>query len=586
VKLEAAFVRPLLAAFVRPLLAAFVRPLLAAFVRPLLAAFVRPLLAAFLRPLLAAFVAAFLSVLALAGCATPPATPEQKAAVTLARALRLTEIASPESLTESAHALASSEVAGLPKIAALASLGADLFKRLYPEMVNPFPADTPAPADGGAGASDFFANVVPAFILMNASARLEGSMTADLMTKLEAADTLNVASVLPPFLEGLLLEREEGATAASSAGSRFEACLRRAQSFYPAAEKIAGRIIADGTAASELPRLERLAATLPTAPLRFAALARAELAGGQPQRAADAAAQGLLAAPDELGFLLLRAQAFEALGDWYQSLSLLDTLLKLKPGEAAAAFMQARLIYDKERNGEEAISILVQAEGRFPSDPSFPELRGRILLETGRSEEGVAALARTLSLEPGRVTTLTLLLKQEVQARSWNKASALLAQIPAKSFTPEHLRLGWQVATSLGDYERAIAYAEALQRSSSDAAPLALLARSMVAAGRTAQAMEVITRALPAAGTPALRSELYVIRSTAGSDDPLRDLRSALLEDPNNVEALIALSDILASQQEYRKAMDYAKHALLLSPGNAGLSQKVIDLERLAAFGK
>lgn len=529
-----------------------------------------------------------LAALALAGCAStsgPRAgTPEKKLAV-LAQALRLTEIASPASLTEAAGVLASQEVAGMPNTEDLASLGGALFKQLYPDLNDPFPARKRPPSNGGANASDFFAKIIPAIALIFSAGPLDAALAADLNAGLAAADGLNPASVLPPFLRGLLLEREGGAGPAA-ARFQFEECLRRAPSFYPAAGRIVDSIIAGGAAARELPLLEQLASSLPTAPLRYSARARAALAAGQPQRAADAAAQGQLAAPDDPGFILLRAQAFEALGDWYQSLWLLDTILRLRPDQAAAAFMKARLLYDEQRDSEDAIGVLLEAEKRFPSDASFPELRGRILLETARSDEGVAALTRALSLEPGRISTLTLLLKQAVQARSWTRASSLLAQIPEPARTPEHLQLGWQAASSLGDHALAISYAEALARVSPGAQPLVLEARSMVAAGRGSEAMQVVTKALAVADTPALRGELYVIRSTAGSTDPLHDLRSALLEDPNSVEALLAMSDLLVKQQEYRKAMEYVKRAAGLSPDNPGIMQRAADLERLAASGQ
>lgn len=533
-------------------------------------------------------VAAILAALVLAGCATTsgprPGTPEKKAAV-LAQALRLTETASPVSLTEAAGVLASQEVAGLPNTEELITLGDALFRQLYPDLNDPFPAGMPPLSNGGADASEFFARIVPAITLLFSAGPLDAAQGTDLNARLAAAEGLNPASVLPPYLRGLLLQREGGAGSAA-ARSQFEECLRRAPSFYPAAGRIIDSAIAGGTAASELPLLEKLASSLPTAPLRFSALARAALAAGQPQRAADAAAQGQLAAPDDPGFVLLRAQAFEALGDWYQSLWLLDMILRLHPDHAAAAFMKARLLYDKQRDSENAIGVLLDAEMRFPSDASFPELRGRILLETGRSDEGVAALTRALSLEPGRISTLTLLLKQAVQTRSWTRASSLLAQIPEQARTPEHLQLGWQTASSMGDHALAITYAEALARVTPGAQPLVLKARSMVAAGRASEAMQVVTQAMAVADTPALRGELYVIRSTAGSADPLRDLRSALLEDPNSVEALLAISDLLAKQKEYRKAMEYAKRALGLSPENPGIKQRALDLERLAESGQ
>ncbi len=537
------------------------------------------------RSLLEMSLPVVLAALVLAGCATTSGprlgTPQKKEAV-LAQALRFIEIASPASLTEAAGALTSQEVAELPNTEDLMSLGDALFKQLYPELNDPFHAGSRAPSSGGATASDFFAKIVPAITLLFSAGPLDAAHAADLEAGLASADALNPASVLPPFLRGLLLEREGGARAAA-ARTQFEESLRRAPSFYPAAGKIIDSSIAAGTAARELPLLEQLASSLPTAPLRFSALARAALGAGQAQRAADTAAQGQLAAPEDPGFVFIRAEAFEALGDWYQSLWLLDTILRLHPDYAAAALMKARLLYDRQHDSEAAIAILLDAEKQFPTDASFPELRGRILLETARNDEGMAALNRALSIEPGRIPTLTLLLKQAVQTRNWTTASALLAQIPEQVRTPEHLRLGWQTASGMGDHALAVTYAQTLARVVPGAEPLILEARSMVAAGRGSEAMQVVTRAMTVADTHALRSALYVIRSTAGSADPLRDLRAALMENPDSLDALLAISDLLARQQDYRKAMEYAKRAAGLSPDDPAIRLKAADLERLAA---
>jgi tetratricopeptide (TPR) repeat protein len=158
----------------------------------------------------------------------------------------------------------------------------------------------------------------------------------------------------------------------------------------------------------------------------------------------------------------------------------------------------------------------------------------------------------------------------------------VLAQIPEKALTAALLRMAWQVETSLGDHSRAVLYAKSLERIKGGARPLVLEARSLVAAGQAEQAMEVVTRALTVAETPALRAELLTIRAAAGSDDPMRDLRSALLVDPENQEALIAISDLFEKQQDYRKAAAFAKQAAELSPQNAGLAQKAMELQRRA----
>ena len=118
------------------------------------------------------------------------------------------------------------------------------------------------------------------------------------------------------------------------------------------------------------------------------------------------------------------------------------------------------------------------------------------------------------------------------------------------------------------------------------AASYALEARSLLAAGRPAEALPAVDRGLSLAGSPEVRSELYAIRAAAGSDDPLRDLRSALRDNPDNVEALAAITGLLAGQKEYRKALEYAKRAAALSPGNVELEGKIADLQAQADTGE
>jgi len=158
----------------------------------------------------------------------------------LSQALRLTEIASPASLTAAAGALASKEVAGLPNTEELASLGDALFKQLYPELNDPFPPGTPPLTNGGADASDFFVKIVPALALIFPTGPLDAARAADLKAGLAAADGLNKDSALPPYLQGLLLkEREEpgrlprASTSKSASAARLPSIRQPAKSSIP-----------------------------------------------------------------------------------------------------------------------------------------------------------------------------------------------------------------------------------------------------------------------------------------------------------------------------------------------------------------
>lgn len=125
-------------------------------------------------------------------------------------------------------------------------------------------------------------------------------------------------------------------------------------------------------------------------------------------------------------------------------------------------------------------------------------------------------------------------------------------------------------------------HSRALQRIDSGEEPRALEARSLLSAGRKPEALEAAGKGLAEAKDPRVRSKLYVVSALSGSADALQDLRSALYEDPDNVEALLAISDALAAKGDYRRALGYQKRAAELSPGNAGIAQRARELERLA----
>lgn len=533
------------------------------------------------------------AALILGGCATTPKVDTKANAKALQdQAARLIESASLRDLGQAAAILSSPDLEGSRRTEALESLAADIFQRLYPEASSPFPPALPGAAQEAVNESAFFLQLAPCFALLAPGGALVEPRASELKARLDTADGLNQGSVLPPYLQGILIQRQGGTPFAARA--RYEESLRRAPDFYPAGVKIAVIIIGDRGGASSPPAsgnyihaadlwtLKRLAGILPTPAMRLEALARAFLAAGQPQPAADFAAQGLLAAGDDPRFFLLRAEALEALGNWYVSLSLLDTLLKLQPDQPQALLMKARLVHEKQHNSGQSIAILLGAETRYPSDASFPELHGRILIESGKSDEGVLVLTAALSLEPGRVSTLALVLRQAVQTQSWTRGAELIEQVPENAMSADLLKMAWLVETNLGDFAHAVRYAQSLEQVEDGAKPMALEARSLVAAGQPGKAIEVVTRALAAADTPALRAELLFIRATAGSEDPMQDLRNALLLDPENREALALISGLFAQQQDWRKAAAYARQASELSPQDTGLAQKAAELQKRA----
>ena len=335
---------------------------------------------------------------------------------------------------------------------------------------------------------------------------------------LAEAENLDTASVLPPYLEGLLTQRTGGDRAAARAF--YESALQLSPTFYPAARALAGLIIETGRAPQELSRLLDLADVLPVAHDQLEAKARAYLAGGKPDLAADTAAQGLLASPDDPAFALLRARALEAQGDWYPALRIFEALIKLQPDMPEALLARARLTYEKLEDPTKALALISEAEARFSKDTGFPELAGQILMETGAVSEAVPDLELALSLAPGRSSTISLLARAAAEQQKWSDSLRWFDELPVSAKGPEELRDAWESATALADQSRALSLARALEAAAPGPSSMILEARSLVSQNQGLAAITVVDAALAMGGTAAQRAEAYFIRSTAGSADP------------------------------------------------------------------
>jgi tetratricopeptide (TPR) repeat protein len=523
---------------------------------------------------------------------TAASSAAQKAAgadAVLQKAVTLIASATPASLAAAKWVAVDAGNAGAADARAAGAAADALLRGLYPQADGSAAAGAGTRLSGAPPTDPFLERIVPALDLLDPGAAVDDQKALGLKKKLAEAAALKADSPLPPYLAGVLLQRTSAPT--SERRSQFEEALKRLPSFVPAAVQLMDTIVSSGAAAKELPLLQRLAMILPSSAERYEALARVDLAAGQPGMAADAAARGLLEAPEgapgdapRVRFAVLRAAALEASGDWYQAMSVLDALLRLDPGLTEAALAKARILHEKAQNDADALALLAASAAADPKSAAVPELKARILLDAGRSQEAEVELRHAHDLDPESVGVLTLLASVSAKAGQWADAASWLAQIPRSALGPEQVRLAWRVDTAQEEHEKALGDARLLFQATGSVDALALEARSMIAAGRPADALVVIDHALLAQEpSAALASELHTLRARAGSDDPLRDLRSALRENPDNVEALEAISDVLAAQKDYRKAAEYARRASVLDPSNAGLGQKAAGLLKQAA---
>jgi tetratricopeptide (TPR) repeat protein len=465
---------------------------------------------------------------------------------------------------KAAALLSAPDIADTPRGRDLAGLGRELAQLLYPAITDfGFPGDSQSGSYGellsavrqktvvmpAAGENDFFRLVIPALVLLDASVSVPpGGLDAMEQDLAQADKATGKSSVIPPYLLAKIAERRG---THGDALDQLRECTFRDSSFY-----IGQKIVA-----------------------------QAAMDAGNAQDAADASAKALLYLPEDNDLLLIRAHALADMGDWYQAMKFLDLVIPRAPDSAAAVLLKARLLADRAGRPEESVRLLGVAETRFPGDAAFPELRGRILLGEELTDPALAALSRALELQPGRLSTLRILLEFYARVKSWAEAMSILSRSPPADQTGSDLLTAYDVYWNLGSYGPAVDAARLLVALGYGDYPRVLLARALHARGSDPEALSLLDEGIAKPKSAGEKSRLLSMRAVilqgTGPEKALADLRQALLEDPDNTDALLAIAGLLGEAKEYHAAAGYLKHAFELLPAMTELAAEISAMERL-----
>jgi len=155
--------------------------------------------------------------------------------------------------------------------------------------------------------------------------------------------------------------------------------------------------------------------------------------------------------------------------------------------------------------------------------------------------------------------------------QNWPEAKIFLNRLLPLRRSNTDLLLAWRIERALGNNAAALAHIRELYNrdTANDEAAIAFII-SLTDTGRQAEAGRVIEQRLQAVSGGHLKSRYYYLRSRIRGDENLvlNDLRSALFEDPLNLEANIAMFEIYHRRRDERRALYYLRQAMEISPNN------------------
>jgi tetratricopeptide (TPR) repeat protein len=294
----------------------------------------------------------------------------------------------------------------------------------------------------------------------------------------------------------------------------------------------------------------------------------------------------LLEDPMNSRFMLMRAHLLIERGEFRQAAPLLDAYARIDASDRLYLLLRARYAMDGTKDRGTAIATIRRGLERYPNDPGITVYAAELLYAGDPRDraEALVLAARALTQDPRSVRALRILLSSDIASGNAEgavaKADAILAIDPGYPDL-ESLYKAYRMA-GINESTINIAKTWRAREPVSESANLAWLGILVETNSRT-EAAELITRFLAARGSSAFRSSLYWYQSRLQSDEEqaLASLRSALIENGMNVDALAYMADIYIRRTDYQRARFYLRQAMTIAPDRPDIVERRNTLTQL-----
>ncbi len=293
--------------------------------------------------------------------------------------------------------------------------------------------------------------------------------------------------------------------------------------------------------------------------------------------AEEAVARVLQQTPNDLEFVLFRARLFIEKNDYIHAVSLLDMYARQNDTNIDYLILRARVQLDWSKNTNAATDTIEKALQLYPDNVEALLMAARISSLTdgpvaGKYADELAAIV--LEKKPSNNDALVYALDGLVQRENWQEAYDISSNLIKKQPDNESLILKHvTVCLKLNKKSEAMDIAQKAYNSnpSSEIITQAYILTSTQVLSRD-ESIKLIDSMLPSASSKT-KSYLYYRRSflERSEDTALADLRSSLIANPRNSDALFRLYEIYYDKKDYRKAQYYLKQVVAINPNDSSV---------------
>ncbi|MFO7729217.1 MAG: tetratricopeptide repeat protein [Spirochaetia bacterium] len=389
---------------------------------------------------------------------------------------------------------------------------------------------------------------------------------------------INPNSMLALYLHGYFLEvnRDFG-----EAQELYRRVLENDDSCYPARLGLVRIYYAQGNHEDALPHVEQLQLEFSEKRYVLQWAINVYLQAGDLETADRLLSNAIIQFPDQTIFLQKRAQLLELQGKHEQA-GRIAAVVEQRTGETPETLLvkvQSMLRNDRH---EEALVLAERGMQEYPDFQRFSALYGELLIQIGRQEEAFEYFQQRLEEDPENLTIVLSLLDTAIELERWSVAVDYLEELLEVRQTLSLLRKAVRVYDAIDQPQTAVRYARSLsEKFPDDPVAVRTYLNQLLDSGYQQEASEYVDRRVNESTESEVRSVLLYFRARLVQDQQrkLQYLQSALLENMQNVNALIEIAQLYESTGEYNKAIRYLRQAIALNPEDQSLRRRMRDLQ-------
>lgn len=283
--------------------------------------------------------------------------------------------------------------------------------------------------------------------------------------------------------------------------------------------------------------------------------------------------------PNDLDFVLFRAKILIEKNDYIHAVSLLDMYSRHNNTSLEYLLLRAKVQLDWSKNTKAATETIEKALNLYPDSMEALLIAAKISSITegpvgGFYSDDLAAIV--LAIDPDNMEAMNYALDGLIQKKNWSEAYSVCKKLIEKEDVSSDIVYKYvTICIELGKKQEAYDYAKKIHDKNPDDEQVLfayVLAYSEI--GDKSSVIKYINSLLPTASQK-VKSYLLYRRSflQKSEDDALADLRSSLISNPRNSEALFRLYELYYKKGDYRKAQYYLRQVVAINPNDSSLKK-------------